>query len=79
MHSFFKRVPLIIPVHEFGTQLLKSCPEMGSRCQCSMADDRGRVGGVRQCSTADDGGRVGLTKKRSKSRHLSVLTISVNH
>ena len=29
--------------------------------------------------TADDGGRVGLTKKRSKSRQLSVLTISVNH
>ena len=43
-----------------------------------MADDRGRVVGVRQCSTADDGGRVGLTKKRSKSRHLLVLTISVN-
>ena len=35
MHSFFKRVPLVIPVHEFGTQFLKSCPEMGSRCQFS--------------------------------------------
>ena len=35
MHSFFKRLPLVIPVHEFGTQFLKSCPEMGSRCQFS--------------------------------------------
>ena len=37
VHSFFKRVPLVIPVHEFGThnQFLKSCPEMGSRCQFS--------------------------------------------
>ena len=40
-----------------------------------MADDWGSVEGVGQCSMTDEEGRVGLTKKRSKSRHLPVLTI----